>query len=181
MIRKKIRKPMLLAGMLLGLATLAASGAKPGTLPTAEQVDLARYQGTWYEIARLPLFFENKCVAGVTANYTLLPDGKMAVVNRCTKADGKVNVSKGTITLADKAGPPSRLKVTFFWPLSGDYWILDLDPEYRWAVVGTPDRENLWILSRTSHIDPSIVDRLLASAKAEGFNTSKMIYTKYDK
>lgn len=172
---------MRLAGVLLSLTAAGASAPKPGTLPTAEHVDLARYQGTWFEIARLPLFFENKCVAGVTANYTLLPDGKIDVVNRCTKADGKVNVSKGTIALADKAGPPSKLKVTFFWPLSGDYWILDLDPDYRWAVVGTPDRENLWILSRSPRIDPSIVDRILTEAKSEGFNTAKMIYTKYGK
>jgi apolipoprotein D and lipocalin family protein len=139
-------------------------------------VDLTRYQGTWYEIARLPLFWENKCVANVTATYTVRPDGKVTVLNQCRKKDGTETASTGTAEVAGTEN--SKLKVTFFWPFKGDYWILDLDPDYNWALVGTPNLKNLWVLSRTPQLDKPIFDKLIDQARQLGFDTQKIIYTK---
>ena len=172
------RKCLYLVGIFLLAAGIGCAASREGTLKTADQVDLKQYQGRWYEIARLPLRWEKQCAGDVTATYTLRPDGKVDVVNRCLKADGSQSVSKGTAELAKKDGPASKLKVTFFWPFAGDYWILELDPQYRWALVGTPDRNFLWILSRTPLLDKATTDQLLASAKASGFDTSKLIWTK---
>lgn len=150
------------------------------TMQTVPHVDLSRYQGLWYEIVRLPLRWENKCAADVTATYTLRSDGKIDVLNRCRTANGKMSQSKGTARLASKTGPTSKLKVTFFWPFSGNYWILDLDAEYQWALVGTPNRKNLWILSRQPHLDKVTIDRLLERARMMGFDTTKAIYTRHE-
>ena len=175
------QRSRLLRWSILTLTVAAASSLAPAAmrpLPTVENVDLRRYQGTWYEIARLPLSWEKKCASDVTANYTLRPDGKIEVVNSCRKADGRFTKSKGSAKPASKNGPSSKLKVTFFWPFAGDYWILDLEPEYRWALVGTPNRQYLWILSRTPQLDRQTVDELLGKARALGFDTGKMILTK---
>ncbi|HMH15484.1 MAG TPA: lipocalin family protein [Edaphobacter sp.] len=167
----------LLALALFGIKALAFGADEP--LETVEHVDLARYQGKWFEVARLPLRWEDKCASDVTAIYTPQFNGKIEVVNTCKKADGKVSQSKGTAKTASKKDlSNAKLKVTFFWPFSGDYWILDLDPDYRWALVGNPNRKNLWILSRTPSLDRGDVDRLLAKGKALGFNTTKIIMTK---
>jgi apolipoprotein D and lipocalin family protein len=147
------------------------------TMKTVPSVDLNRYQGQWYEVARLPLRWENKCASDVTATYTLRPDGKIDVFNRCRKKDGSFTDSHGTARLAHKDGPNSQLKVTFFWPFSGDYWILDLDPDYRWAIVGTPNKKYLWILSRSSTLEKQTLDNLLIEARQLGFDTTKLIYT----
>ncbi len=155
----------------------AASRGDGATLHTVPHVDLKRYQGRWYEIARLPLHWEKKCASDVTATYTLRADGKIDVDNRCRQADGKMMQSRGTARLVYKRGSASKLKVTFFWPFAGDYWILDLDGEYAWALVGTPNRKNLWILSRTPKLPQSVIERLLASARASGFDTGSIIFT----
>ena len=182
---KRARQKRSICSLVCGLVVvlsparmLHADAASKGNLETVERVDLKRYSGTWYEIMRLPLYWEKKCADSVTANYEVRGDGKIAVTNRCRKADGEESVSKGTAVLADSKGPASKLKVTFFWPFTGDYWILDLDPEYRWALVGTPDRKYLWILSRTPRMNEETVDHLLAEARTRGFDTSKMISTK---
>jgi len=167
-----------IAGFLLTASGAHMLSAQQDTLKTVPAVDLSRYQGTWYEIGRLPLYWERNCVADVTATYTLLPNHKIQVVNRCRKADGSELVSKGTAIVADKNSPASKLKVTFFWPFAGDYWIIDLDPDYRWAIVGTPSRENLWLLSRTPKIDVTLLQQLLAAAKAKGFDTGRMLYAR---
>ena len=167
----------LLALAIFGLKALAFGADEP--LETADHVDLTRYLGKWFEIARLPLIWENKCVSDVTATYTPQPDGKIGVLNTCRKSNGKVAQSKGTAKIASKQDKSNaKLKITFFWPFSGDYWILDLDPDYRWALVGNPSRENLWILSRTPSLDHEIVNTLLQKGASLGFNTSKIIMTK---
>ena len=114
----------------------------------------------------------------MTATYTLRPNGTVDVLNECRKANGKVTRAHGTAKLATRDGSNSKLKVTFFWPFSGRYWVLDLDPEYRWAMVGTPDRKYLWVLSRTPKLDPEVLERLLARAHQMGYSTERMIYTK---
>ena len=141
------------------------------------EVDLKRYQGKWFEIARLPNRFEKSCERNVTATYTLRSDGGITVLNSCQKADGKTKSIEGRAKLADKRGPNSKLKVTFFWPFYGDYWILELDRDYRWALVGAPDKKYLWILSRTPKLDEGTYQQLLESARGQGFAVSKVVPT----
>jgi apolipoprotein D and lipocalin family protein len=144
-------------------------------------LDLARYAGLWYEVARLPNQFQNRCAAQVTAEYELLPDSSIRVVNRCLTSDGEPIRAEGRARLAKPGGPPSRLKVRFapaiFAWLSmvwGDYWVLDLTDDYSAALVGTPDRRYLWLLSRTPELDSAVYDRLLATAGAQGFDLERL-------
>ena len=148
-------------------------------LPVVPAVDLNRYAGKWYELARLPNRFERNCSSDITANYALRPDGKIDVRNACKQANGKVKESKGTAKVADKEGPNSKLKVTFFWPFAGDYWILDLDPQYQWALVGVPTRKYLWILSRSANLDAKTYEQIVAKAQSLGFDTSQLIRVKH--
>jgi apolipoprotein D and lipocalin family protein len=174
---KAVTRFTILTLAIFGVRALAFGVDEP--LDTVDHVDLNRYLGKWFEIARLPLSWENKCAANVTATYAPRPDGKLKVLNSCVKSDGKVTQSKGTAKIASKKDRSnSKLTVTFFWPFSGDYWILDLDPDYRWALVGKPSRKNLWILSRTPNLDRETVDKLLEKGNALGFDTSRIIMTK---
>ncbi len=141
-------------------------------------VDLSRYAGRWYEIARLPNRFEEKCADSVTATYTLRSDGKVDVVNRCRKANGEYTTAKGKAKIVDKK-TNAKLKVTFFWPFYGDYWILDLGPNYEYAVVGAPNRDYLWILSRTPQLDEQLYQSLLTKMATRGFETERMIRTSH--
>ena len=159
------------------LAGMAAVDRK-GELEVVGAVDLSRYAGRWYEIARLPNRFEKKCADSVTATYTLRSDGKVDVVNRCRKANGEYTTAKGKAKVVDKK-TNAKLKVTFFWPFYGDYWILDLGPNYEYAVVGAPDRDYLWILSRTPQFDERLYQRLLTEMATRGFATDRMIRTSH--
>ena len=141
---------------------------------TVERVDLQRYAGKWYEIARLPVWFEEDCV-GVTAEYTPRADGKITVVNASWvgKLDGQPKMIKGTARVIN---PPinSKMKVMFFWPFEGDYWIFQLDPDYQWAAVGSADRENCWVLSRTPHMDDKRYQQIVERLKGDGFAVEKL-------
>ena len=158
--------------MVVGMAAVE----RKGELEVVKAVDLSRYAGRWYEIARLPNRFEKKCADSVTATYTLRSDGKVDVVNRCRKANGEYTTAKGKAKVVDTK-TNAKLKVTFFWPFSGDYWILDLGPNYEYAVVGAPNRDYLWILSRTPQLDEQLYQRLLAEIATRGFATERMIRT----
>jgi len=157
------------------LVTLASGDGK-SELEVVAAVDLSRYAGRWYEIARLPNRFQKKCADSVTADYVLRPDGKVDVVNRCRKKSGEFTSAKGKAKVVDKK-TNAKLKVTFFWPFSGDYWILDLGPNYEYAVVGAPNRKYLWILSRSPAIDETLYQQLLAKMAERGFQTERMIRT----
>ena len=166
---------------LITLLTLIASAAiavedRTDELKVVQSVDLTRYVGLWYEISRLPNTFQKKCSGVVTANYTMRADGKIEVINRCLKASGKYATAKGTAKIVDKK-TNAKLKVTFFWPFYGDYWILDLGPNYEYAVVGEPGRKYLWILSRSPQMDEELYQQLLQKMAAQGFNTELMIRT----
>lgn len=163
--------------MLIFLGVTIAGTNRP--LPVVPSVDLNRYAGKWYEVARLPFRFEKNCVSDVTAQYTLRPDGTVEVLNSCKGANGKIKESKGTAKLADKKGPNSKLKVTFFWPFAGNYWILDLDPQYQWSLVGSPNRKYLWLLSRSTKLDAKIYEQVAQKARSLGFNTTQLIRTKH--
>jgi apolipoprotein D and lipocalin family protein len=145
-------------------------------LQTVEQVELTKYQGLWYEIARLPNSFE-KGLECVTATYTLKSNGKIEVLNRgYSSPKGVFKSARGTARLPDP-DEPGKLKVSFFWPFSGDYYILRLDDEYRYALIGDPSRKYLWILSRTKDLDAAVYNGLMDHAKNYGFNTDLVTET----
>ena len=144
----------------------------PAVVP---KVDLLRYVGIWYEIAKYPNRFQRGCLC-TTATYALKPNGKVAVVNRCRTADGKTREAKGWAKVMDPS-TNAKLKVTFFWPFFGDYWILDLDEDYTRVLVGSPDRRYLWILSRTPRLEESAYQILAQRAVALGFNPTQLVRT----
>ena len=143
---------------------------------TVASVDLQRYVGTWYEIGRYANRFQRKCVSDVTATYTLRKDGKVSVLNQCKRADGRVISAKGVAKIVDPASK-AKLKVTFFWPFYGDYWIIGLDSEYRWAVVGHPARKYLWILSRTPVLSPEHEAQVAAVIQESGYEAARIMRT----
>jgi apolipoprotein D and lipocalin family protein len=152
-----------------------------GDLSTVASVDLSRYDGTWHEIARLPMWFQRHCVDS-KAIYSSRPDGLVGVHNECVTESGGVEQAEGVATVVDPK-TNARLVVAFdnwFARLfgssrEGNYWILDLDPEYRTAMVGTPDRRYLWILSRTPQLDDSTYQRLVERARQLGYPVSDLI------
>ena len=132
-----------------------------GDLPVVNQVNLEKYCGTWYEIARLPNRFE-KGLECVTATYKLREDGKIEVINKGHKIGepGKISKIKGVARIPDR-NQPGKLKVCFFWPFSGNYYILVLEESYRYALIGEPSRKYLWVLSRDKQIDNTVYEKLL--------------------
>lgn len=147
---------------------------KTDVLEVVPHVDLKRYLGKWYEIAHLPARFQEGCDE-TTATYTLSDDGSISVLNGCIK-NGKVKQAKGKAKVVDET-TGAKLKVTFFWPFSGDYWIIDLGKDYDYAVVGTPNRRYLWILSRTPKMDSMLYSQILEFVKSKGFDTKNLIIT----
>lgn len=171
-----IPKLIVMSLAVAGLLGAMASGEQKSEPEVVGSVDLSRYAGRWYEIARLPNRFQKKCADSVTADYALLPNGKIEVINSCRKSTGEYTTAKGKAKIVDKR-TNAKLKVTFFWPFYGDYWILDLGPNYEYAVVGNPSREYLWILSRTPQIDEALYQQLLAKMGTQGFNTGRIVRT----
>ncbi len=145
-----------------------------GELEVVPYVELERYLGKWYEIAHLPARFQEGCNE-TTATYNLAKDGNISVLNECRK-NGKLKQAKGKAKVVDKT-TGAKLKVTFFWPFYGDYWIIKLGKDYDYAVVGTPDRKYLWILSRTAQMDNVLFSELTEFAKSKGFEVGKLIKT----
>lgn len=143
-------------------------------LATVAHVDLARYAGTWFEIASIPQRFEQGCVAS-RAEYAPRPDGTIRVVNVCRDRtfDGPERRAEGTARVVD-ATTNAKLAVTFFWPFRGDYWVIELDPSYRFAVVGHPSRDYLWILARTPTLDAATYDGIVARLAQRGYDTSRL-------
>ena len=168
--------PLSFFGSLLLAAGMSGS-ANESTVQVVPAVDLRRYAGRWYEIARLPNRFQRDCASDTTATYTLRSDGKVDVLNQCRTAEGKVKSAKGTARPASRSGPNSKLKVTFFWPFSGDYWIMDLDPDYRWAAIGEPGRKYFWVLSREPELDEKTYEGILERARAQGYSLSGLLRT----
>jgi apolipoprotein D and lipocalin family protein len=152
---------------------MVRAAAGEGPLESVTWVDLDRYMGRWYEIARYPNRFERKCESNVTATYTLRSDGKVGVVNACRSREGKLKQSRGWAKVVDrKTG--AKLKVTFFWPFFGDYWIIDLSPDYEYAVIGEPSRKYLWILSRTPAMDDRLYAEITGRLAAKGYDATKL-------
>ncbi len=182
---KKIFAAML--PVLFGLSSFAwaqqnSTGASK-EVTTVPKVDLKRYSGKWYEIARYPNKFQKKCVANTTATYNINTDGTLEVINQCLKKDGTMIDAKGKAKIVDTASN-AKLKVRFapgflsFMPaVWGDYWVLDLDDNYQYAVVGDPNREYLWILSRTPEMKESVYQNLQRQVETMGFNPGKLFKT----
>jgi apolipoprotein D and lipocalin family protein len=168
-------------GALAGIGLVAYMRRKEdyAPLPVAQYVDLNKYAGEWYEIARMPAPFEKECYA-TKATYTLNEDGTVNVLNTCHKqsTDGRLKKATAKAFVTDPVSN-AKLKVQFFWPFSGDYWILDVGENYEYAVVGEPSRKYLWVLSRTPNLEKQILNGLLEKAKAQGFDTSRLIHTKH--
>jgi apolipoprotein D and lipocalin family protein len=164
-------------GGTMTVAVTMASAAKSTPLGVVPRVDLQRYLGTWYEIATIPQRFQKGCV-GVTAEYSLRPNGDVQVVNTCIKEtlDGEVRTARGKARVVDKT-TNAKLKVSFFWPFWGAYWIIGLDADYQWAIVGHPSRKYLWILSRTPQIDDALYGALLQLIADKGYDLARIMKT----
>jgi lipocalin len=158
-------KNMLVILILMNLYSCKATRE----LSTVDEVNIERYAGRWYEIARLPNKFEKglKCV---TATYSLKKNGKIEVLNKGFSTDkiGKSNTAKGSAWIPD-ANYPGRLKVSFFWPFAGNYYIISLAEDYQYVLVGDPSRKYLWILARTKKLDDAIYSKLIEFARQKGF------------
>ena len=144
------------------------------TLQTVPYVDLKKYAGKWYEIASLPQRFQKGCTC-TTAEYTLTGKGYVIVENRCRKNSptGKQSYIKGKAFVVENSGN-AKLKVQFFWPFKGKYWIIDLANDYSYAVVGHPNRKYLWILSRTPVMNDLLYQQIISRLTEEGFDRSKI-------
>ena len=163
---------------LLGLVLFGcrASGALPGAGPlrSVDSFDLDRYLGKWYEIAKYPVSFEEGLV-GVTAEYSMRDDGKVRVRNAGLEGsfDGKPKSATAKAWVPDPARP-AELKVSFFWPFAAKYWVIALDAQYRWAIVGEPGRKYLWILARTPALDEAEYARLVAKVRELGYDPDRL-------
>ena len=175
-------------GLFLAWAMACAAGwasaAEP--LTPVPSLDVPRYMGTWYEIAKLPNWFQRKCAGSTRAQYSLQVDGRVQVANSCRLATGEFDDALG---VARQIGAPNspKLKVRFApaWlsllPMVwGDYWVVELDDNYQWAAISEPGREYLWILSRSPRMDPAVYAELLARLARKGLNVQKLEVTRQD-
>lgn len=166
---------------VLGLSSLAAGAQVPSApLTTIESLDVPRYMGTWYEIAKFPNAFQKKCVSDTRAEYSIRTDGTIQVINRCKILGGEIDEAIGTARQVGPATSP-MLKVRFapawlsFLPFVwGDYWIIDLDPKMQLVAVSEPQRQYLWVLSRTPKVDPAAYESLLGRLAGKGFDLGRL-------
>lgn len=176
---------------ITAIALVLMAGLRPAQdtvrapVRSVANVDLTRYAGLWHEVARFPNRFQTQCVAETTAEYTLLDNGQVRVINSCTKADGTRTRAEGRARRAKRDGAASQLKVrfaprilSFLSMVWGDYWILDLTDDYSMALVGDPSRKYLWVLSRTAQPDSVAYERMVATAVAQGFDVSRFVRTR---
>jgi apolipoprotein D and lipocalin family protein len=171
--------------IVTGLMAVANVDQPPAPVRTVPTVDLDRYVGEWFEIARFPNRFQRTCASDVRADYARRTDGRLDVVNRCLTEDGGVTEARGIARVVD-LDTSAKLKVRFapailsFLPFVwGDYWILGLADDYAWAVVGSPDRRYLWILARTPVLDAERFASALAAVRANGFDVERLMTTSH--
>jgi len=163
---------------LLALALLApVARAEEPAVKSVGQIDLARYAGKWHEIGAFPMFFQRQCIGDTTAEYALKADGEVSVTNRC-RTDSGFDQASGRAWVPE-AARSAELKVSFFWPFRSDYWVIALDPDYRWAVVGNPNRKYLWLLSRTPQLPAADIERALNAAAGQGYDLKQFKYTRH--
>ncbi len=170
--------------LLMGIGASQANALQGDqSVKTIVALDVPRYLGTWYEIAKFPNWFQKKCVGNTKAVYTAKPDGNLRVLNSCKTAGGETSEAEGAARQIGAKDSP-RLEVRFapewlsFLPLVwGDYWVIDLDPQYQVAAVSDPRREYLWVLSRTPQLDPRVYEELLQRLKQQQFDIRKLELT----
>jgi apolipoprotein D and lipocalin family protein len=166
----------LAAWVPLASAQPQSSEASPAPLESIASLDVPRYMGTWYEVAKYPNWFQKRCIANTSATYAVQSNGMLQVINRCQKEDGSMSEALGAAKQVGDATSP-KLEVRFapawlsFLPFVwGNYWVIDLDPQYQLAAVSEPSRKYLWILSRTQTVEPKAYEALLQRLKQQGFN-----------
>ena len=174
----------LFAAWALACAAGLAQAAEP--LTTVSALDVPRYMGTWYEIAKLPNWFQRKCASSTRAQYSLQADGRVQVANSCRLASGEFDDAIGAARQIGAANSP-KLKVRFApaWlslipAVWGDYWVVELDDNYQWVAVSEPGRQYLWILSRTPRMEPAIYTDVLARLARKGLDVQKLETTRQD-
>jgi apolipoprotein D and lipocalin family protein len=168
---------VLMTTMMAATAPMAA--ASPTNHPVTD-LDLSRYLGKWHEIAHLPMFFQRKCVDKITATYSSNPDGTIAVHNACRARNGTMDASDGVARKV--AGQAAALKVRFapawlsWLPMVwADYWVVDLDTNYQWAVVGGPSRKYMWVLSRSPSMSRTVFDQIRQRAQQRGYPVDRLV------
>ncbi len=184
--RVRINRKVIFGVGLVALALLSVGGwrlrarhpvGNPHVPEPAKAVDLKRYLGRWYEIARYDQRFERGC-EGATADYIMRRDGKIEVLNRCLKRDGEIQEARGVAKIVD-AETNAKLKVSFFRPFYGNYWVLDHADDYSWSIVGEASGRYLWILSRAPKPSDQVVGGLIKTASAMGYDTSMLIFDRH--
>ena len=160
----------------LASAQAPSGEISPAPLEAIASLDVPRYMGTWYEVAKYPNWFQKRCIANTSATYAVQPNGMLQVLNRCQKEDGSMSEALGAAKQVGEANSP-KLEVRFapawlsFLPFVwGNYWVIDLDPQYQLAAVSEPSRKYLWILSRSKTVEPKAYEALLQRLKQKGFN-----------
>ncbi len=182
LVRNHMKSSVLILSLLFCLQVLSAAAVfgAPDSIPAevkvVDTVDVNRYIGKWYEIASIPVWFQKSCDSGSTAEYSLTEQGEITVVNRCCTKEGTVKEAIGRAWIVDKSCP-AKLKVGFFsvfgyFPFKGDYWIMELDPDYRYVVIGHPERTYGWILSRTPSLPQETLNGIAARLTPNGYNFS---------
>jgi apolipoprotein D and lipocalin family protein len=181
---RSMRRMMVAIGGLslvaVALSACSILGSKhpvgnPSVPEPAKTVDVDRYLGRWYEIARYEQSFQKGCEA-VTADYSLRADGSIDVVNQCRKPDGTLSQARGRAKIVSQSG--AKLKVSFFGPFYGDYWVLDRAEDYSWSIVGEPSGRYLWLLARDATPTAPVVQKLVGRAQRLGYDTSLLRYTR---
>ncbi|BCW88621.1 Outer membrane lipoprotein Blc [Alphaproteobacteria bacterium SO-S41] len=173
--------PRLMRAAALAAALAVTAACTPATdasLTTVEHVDLKRYLGVWHELARYENRFQGPECLNVTAQYGLDKDGDVSVLNSCRNAAGDItDQAEGYAVVADPVSN-AKLRVSFFWPFFGDYWIVALADDYSWVIVTAPGREYLWILTRDAMTPDVLKDQLVAKVRALGFDTSQLFFSR---
>jgi apolipoprotein D and lipocalin family protein len=169
--------------ILITLTLVSFTFAQQSPPKTVDYVDLKKYVGLWYEIAKIPNRFQSQCVKGTTAKYTLNGNGEIDVINSCIDEDNETDDANGLARVVDKK-TNAKLEVSFVsffgWrPFWGDYWIIGLDENYQWAIVGTPNRKYGWILSRTPKLEAEILDKIFSILKEQGYNPKDFEMSKH--
>jgi apolipoprotein D and lipocalin family protein len=167
----QLRSKLILVGIVASVGLLTACNEKYAPMETVKQVELDRYLGKWYQVAFIPNSFQSMCIADTQAEYQL-DDKDVRVINRCRTKDGGIEQANGIAKLVENSNN-TKLRVSFFRPFYGNYWVLDLDPNYQWVLVGEPSRKYGWILSRTPQLDSAIQHSILDKAETLGYQRSQ--------
>ena len=178
--KKFISIIILFAVLINALVMSSVFAEENNNLQVVSNLDLHKFQGVWYEIAHNPWFPEDNCFAMI-AHYKLIEDNKIEVTNICRKHgfDGEISKIKGKAWLVDQA-IKSKWEVQFIWPFTLDYWVIDLEEDYNYAVIGEPDKENFWILSRKPIMEKNLLTKIIEKTKLKGYDLSNLILMPQD-